>query len=116
MSFKLENAEIIKIGELKEFDSGFKLVEFVVKTEGDYPQEIQFQCTSDKADNLIQYNKVGNKVDISFNLRGRAWTNPQGETKYFNSLDAWRVFKAEGGSTTQSADPVVEEDSSGLPF
>ena len=58
MSYELKNAEIIKIGELKEFDSGFKIVEFVVKTEGDYPQEVQFQCTSDKADNLIQYNKL----------------------------------------------------------
>ena len=114
MAYELKNAEIIKIGELKEFDSGFKIVEFIVKTEGDYPQEIQFQCTSDKADNLIQYNKVGNKVDISFNLRGRSWINPKGETKYFNSLDAWRVFKAEG-TTTESAEVVVEEDNS-LPF
>ena len=115
MAYELKNAEIIKIGELKTFDSGFKIVEFVIKTEGEYPQEVQFQCTSDKADNLIQYNKVGNKVDISFNLRGRAWTNPQGETKYFNSLDAWKVFKAEG-TTTESAEVVVEDESLDLPF
>ena len=113
MAYELKNAEIIKIGELKEFDSGFRIVEFVVKTEGEYPQEVQFQCTSDKADNLIQYNKVGNRVDISFNLRGRAWTNPQGETKYFNSLDAWRVFKAEDNTSSEAT--VVEEDNS-LPF
>ena len=115
MAYELKNAEIIKIGELKTFDSGFKIVEFVIKTEGEYPQEVQFQCTSDKADNLIQYNKVGNRVDISFNLRGRAWTNPQGETKYFNSLDAWKVFKAEG-TTTESAEVVAKEEVEDLPF
>ena len=38
-----------------------------------------------------QNNKVGDKVTVGINLRGKEWTNPKGETKYFNSIDAWSI-------------------------
>jgi len=28
-------------------------------------------------------------------LRGREWQNPAGETKYFNSIQGWRIEKTE---------------------
>ena len=34
---------------------------------------------------------VGEAVKIGINLRGREWVNPQGETKYFNSVQGWRI-------------------------
>ena len=105
---ELKNVEIIKIGELKTFDSGFTKVEFVVRTQDQYPQLLQLECTKDKAENLIKYNKVGDKVDVSVDLRGRAWENPQGETKYFNTIEAWKVFKADGAGDTEQ---VVENSS-----
>ena len=40
---------------------------------------------------FIDTIQVGQKVNVYFNLRGREWTNPQGEIKYFNSLDAWKI-------------------------
>ena len=30
---------------------------------------------------------------ISLNLRGRLWTNPQGEEKCFNTLECWKISK-----------------------
>lgn len=64
-----------------------------------YPQDILFQFTQDKCDILDGYIE-GESVEISFNLRGREWTSPQGEVKYFNTLDAWRIEKlnSEGSS------------------
>jgi hypothetical protein len=35
--------------------------------------------------------QVGQEVDVHLNIRGRSWTNPQGETKYFNTLEAWKI-------------------------
>jgi hypothetical protein len=32
-------------------------------------------------------------VEVSFNLRGREWTSPQGEVKFFNTIEAWRIEK-----------------------
>ena len=93
---ELKNVEIIKIGELKTFDSGFSCVEFVIKeVEGQYPQLIQLQANKEKAENLIKYNKVGDIVDVSINIKGREWVNPEGVTKYFNTIEAWKVFKSE---------------------
>ena len=94
---ELKNVEIISIGEIKRFDnSEFYLVEWVVKEEdGEYPQYLKLQTNKDKADKLIKFNKVGDKVDVSINLRGRQWTNPEGEVKTFNTIEAWKVFKAD---------------------
>ena len=35
--------------------------------------------------------QVGQDVKIGINLRGREWVNPEGETKYFNSIQGWRI-------------------------
>ncbi len=59
-----------------------------------YPQYVQFQMTQDRCAELDKFN-VGDTVDVTFNLRGREWVNPQGEIKYFNTLEAWRVSKSE---------------------
>ena len=72
--------------------------------------------------------KVGDTIVVSFNLRGREWTSPQGEVKYFNSLDAWNIAKADasagaasmGGApaSAPSASPEtqLEEGDDDLPF
>ena len=71
----------------------FSKREFVVSdTSGMYPQDILFQLTQDKC-TLLDGVNVNDQIEVSFNLRGREWTNPQGEVKYFNSLDAWRIDK-----------------------
>ncbi len=71
----------------------FSKREFVVSdTNGMYPQDILFQATQDKCVILDTFQN-GEQVEVSFNLRGREWTSPQGEVKYFNSLEAWRIEK-----------------------
>ena len=60
--------------------------------------------------------EVGQEVEVSFNMRGRKWTSPQGEDKYFNSLDAWRV---DAVANEESAQPKVadkEEVEDDMPF
>lgn len=115
---EIKNAKIIKIGELQTFANDFTKVDFVVETQEQYPQKIQLEAIKDKADNLIYYNKVGDIVDVAFNIRGREWVNPQGETKYFNSLQAWKVFKADKSneSTSQDQQVVTESQEDDLPF
>jgi hypothetical protein len=73
---ELKNVTIKSIDQLKTFDSGFTCVDFVVTTDEQYPQTLKLQANKEKAENLIKYNKPGDKVDISINLRGREWTNP----------------------------------------
>ena len=74
---ELKNVEIIRIGKLKTFDSGWKMVEFHVKTDEAFPQVLNLQINKEKADAFILYNKVGDKVDCSLNIKGREWTDPK---------------------------------------
>ena len=62
----------------------------MVNTGGDYPQQIIMQMTQDKCENLDSI-KEGEDVDVSINVRGREWTNPEGVKKYFVSIEAWKI-------------------------
>ena len=82
------------IGETQEIGSnGFKKRELVVTTAEDYPQMLSIDFTQDKT-GLLDSFAVGEGVKVSINLRGREWINPQGEAKYFNSLNGWKIEKA----------------------
>ncbi len=91
---------ILKVkNEAQQVSEKFKKREFVLTdNSSQYPQHISFQLTQDKCNLIDQYN-VGSEIKVHFNLRGREWTSPQGEIKYFNTLEAWRL---EGGANSGS--------------
>jgi len=86
--------KVIEIFPTVEVSDKFKKREFVVLVSENpqYPQEILLQLTQDKV-SLIDGVKKGDTLTISYNLRGRSWTSPQGEKRWFNSLEAWKVEK-----------------------
>ena len=71
-------------------NNGFRKREVVVTTEEQYPQHILVEFVQDKCE-LLNNFQLGQNVKIGINLRGREWVNPQGETKYFNSIQGWRI-------------------------
>ena len=106
------NGKIKLIGKTETVgSSGFRKRSLVVTTDEQYPQSIMIEFVQDRCDVLNAY-KVGQDVKVSINLRGREWVNPQGETKYFNSIQGWRI---ESATSEQSAAPQQEE-SDDLPF
>lgn len=70
--------------------NGFQKRDLVITTEEQYPQHIIIQFTQDKCTLLDNLN-VGQKVNVHFNLRGREWISPQGEIKYFNTVEGWKI-------------------------
>jgi len=68
----------------------YKKREFILTTEEKYPQDVLFQLSQDNCD-LVNIFKDGDKVVLAYNLRGKGWINPQGETKYFNTLEVWKM-------------------------
>lgn len=90
---------IKEIFDTQQISDRFSKREFVVEyvDNPQYPQYIKFEMTQDKCDLLDQY-KAGDEVDVQFNVRGRAWTNQQGVTQYFNTLQAWRIDTATAGA------------------
>ncbi len=93
------------LGETQTFGSnGFRKREIVVTTDEQYPQHIMVEFIQDKCD-LLNAFQVGQDVKISINLRGREWVNPQGETKYFNSIQGWRIESLQAAAPTGSVPP-----------
>lgn len=116
-----------KISDIQTFASGFQKREMVLMTEEQYPQPINIEFLQEKGD-LLNNLKEGDKVKVSINLRGREWTSPQGEVKYFNSIIGWRIdnlgaanFNEPTHATPAESKPetsknVFEEDEDDLPF
>jgi hypothetical protein len=76
----------------QQVSASFKKRELVLATDEQYPQYISINFVQDKCDLLNGLN-VGDAVKVGINLRGREWVDPQGDTKYFNDIQGWRVEK-----------------------
>ena len=98
------------IGETQTFGAkGFRKRELVVTTDEQYPQHIMVEFVQDKTDLLDSY-QVGQQVKVSINLRGREWTNPQGEVKYFNSIQGWRIEALQQETSSGDIPPIPPAD------
>ena len=105
------SGKIKLINETKEYGSnGFRKREVVVTTEEQYPQDLLIEFIQDKCDIIDSY-KVGQSVKVDINLRGREWESPQGEIKYFNSIQGWRIEKLSESEVTDDIPPVPNSDS-----
>lgn len=125
---KIEIMEVIGkiklIGETQTFGSnGFRKRELVVTTDEQYPQMLMIEFIQDKTDLLNSY-AVGQDVKVSINLRGREWINPQGEAKYFNSIQGWRIENLSQAAPQElppvdqfaPAPDLMDEEPDDLPF
>ena len=113
--------KIHEIGATQQVSETFKRRTLIVEYAENptYPEYIQFEALQDKVA-LFDSLKQGDEVEVSFNLRGRPWTNKEGVTSYFNSLVIWRLSHLGASSTPTYATPVDLNDNSGeedsLPF
>ena len=102
MSYEI-TAKLHKVFEIQSKTNTFQAREFVLETEGQYPQYIKFQLTQDRC-SLIDSYKEGDQIKVSFDLRGREWNE-----KYFTNLNAWKI---EPGAATVEAAPAPPKSSS----
>ena len=70
--------------------NGFEKRDLVIVTDENYPQTIIIQFTQQRCD-LLNNLQVGQNVKVYINIRGREWTNQQGEIKYFNTIEGWKI-------------------------
>lgn len=90
--------QIVRISPTHQATATFKSRKFVLRTAENpmYPQDLELQFAQDKC-SLLDIYQVGDTVTVGVNLKGRAWEDPKtSETKYFNTIEAWRINKAEG--------------------
>jgi len=119
MAFDIKG-KLHKVFDRKAVSDRFTKCDFVVEMEdGKYPQLVSFQIVNDKIAQLDGLN-VGDEVTVTFNVRGREWTSPSREVKYFNTLDAWRVQATKETKRGSAREPDAGFGDSpaddGLPF
>lgn len=101
-------AKLIEKFQTQRVSDTFQKREFVVEfaENPQYPEFIKFELIQANCEQLEKFN-VGEEVNISFNLKGRKWTDKNGQVVYFNSLQAWRLEKA--GSENSPASSQGQE-------
>ena len=92
-----------KVFDTEQKTESFKAREFVIETQGEYPQFVKFQLTQDRCD-LIENYKEGDGLKVHFDLRGREW-----QGKYFTNLNAWKI-ESEGDMSRPASDENFSQD------
>jgi hypothetical protein len=103
-----------KITKVLEKQSGVSKAEkewtklsFILETSEAYNNLYCFEVFgTEKVEQFEKYNKVGQEVKVDFNVSTNEWNG-----KYFTSLQAWRIFKAEAEQPAE-----VEATGDDLPF
>lgn len=115
------------VGDIQEITDSFRKRELIIVTQEQYPQTLCIEFVQDKMGLLDDFQE-GKEVKIGINLRGREWKNPEGKTKYFTSLQGWRIENLQSEipdneqpgldslSPFEPADDINKEDLDDLPF
>ena len=88
------------INPTKEVSDSFKKREIVVTTDEQYAQHILIDFIQDKCAVLDSY-KVGEEVLVSINIRGKEHTTKDGEVRYFNQLQGWKIERTSSAVPTE---------------
>jgi hypothetical protein len=85
-------------------------LQFVVKEEkAEYPQSMVFtMMDAKKIENFTKYEKVGNAVEVAFNLSAREYNG-----KWYADVTAWSVFGAKSEDNIKQSAVITDMD---LPF
>jgi single-strand DNA-binding protein len=105
---------IKKIFDTQTFGSGFTKREFVVTTDGEYPQPIRFQVVKDKVA-MLDKLREGERVVVKFDLRGNEYKD-----RFYVDLNAWKIDREDGAQDAPPLDHepdfIGNEDEDDMPF
>ena len=106
--------KLIEKSETQKITDSFKKREFVIEYAENpmYPEFVKFELIQDRCD-LIEPFNLHDEIEIDFNLKGRKWTDKQGEVKYFNSLQAWKISPIQEMAPSPTVPPPAPEQPTG---
>ena len=93
---------IKSIGQVKDLDNGAKVLDYVIEetSENGFKTLMSFNIYkkaeyASHVDNFIQYNKIGDEVEVEFQIRGREY-----QGRVYTELSHWKIEKI-GQATEQ---------------
>jgi single-strand DNA-binding protein len=97
-----QTGRIYKIGDFRKVSDSFSVQDFRIETDGQYPQKISFQLTQDRV-TLIDAYRIGDLVTVHFDLRGKDYTDKNGESRNATNLNAWKIERVGDQSVAPTA-------------
>lgn len=86
---------VYSVGQTKQISETFSIRELVLEVrDGEFTNYFKFEAVADKTKLLDGLGK-GDSATIHFNLRGRKFTNRDGDEFVNNSLSVWKVTTEE---------------------
>ena len=111
MNYKMKGT-IAQIGEKKTLDNGAVVLDYTVNetSENGYVTPFSFNIYkgaeyAEFVEKFIEFNKVGDQVEVEFNIRGKEYNG-----RIYNNLSHWRCDKVSTDA------PVAQGVESDLPF
>ncbi|MEL6543319.1 MAG: DUF3127 domain-containing protein [Myxococcota bacterium] len=104
---------LYRVFETEQVTERFTKREFVLEIAGpeirgqQRNEYVQFQLTGRRVD-LIDGYREGDTLDVEFVLKGREWTSKSGDTRFFNSLEVFKVAAAGGGARQEEEPPIPD--------
>ena len=109
--------KLVNVGQTINVSDKFKKREIWIETQEQYPQTLSLQIASAKCDMFNGHN--GQEIEVEINLKGRVWTNKEGNPSVFNTLEVWSWNIISGQApqaTTVPNTPIGHVEESDLPF
>lgn len=100
--------KIKNIFKTKKFGN-FKKKEVLLKTDEQYSQSILIDFIQEKCKILKKFKK-NDKVIVYINIRGRKWVNNDGEKKYFNNIQGWKMEKYKSNKNKNNNNNNIDND------
>ena len=98
----------LETGQKKDGSGDWSKLTFVVEVDAGngYKDFVPFTMfKTESIDKFLQYNQVGDQVEVSFNLKGREWND-----KWFLDAVAWRVFKENRNAAPSRPTPATPQE------
>jgi hypothetical protein len=111
--------KLIEKHPVQQVTERFKKREFVLDISEEvngntYANYAKMQVVQNRCELLDNYNE-GDILKVTFNVRGNRWEK-DGKVNYINSLDAWRIEKANTGDSnaySSNSNPGAQQQGGG---
>ena len=110
--------KLVEIFDTDQITETFKKREFIIQDNRnpEYPEFVKVELIQDKV-SLLDDLKVGDEINVLINIKGRKWEDKEGNIKYFNSIQGWKIeTENEGINQENSEDEINQDSDEDLPF
>ena len=110
--------KLVEIFDTVQITETFKKREFIIQDNKnpEYPEYIKVELIQDKVELLNSLN-VGDEINVLINIKGRKWEDKEGNIKYFNSIQGWKIESESGNINQENEQENINQDSDDdLPF